>query len=111
MPTAGISCSKLPSTAVCRGYGIRSRRRWPTAALLGSGPVQTPVPSNSTPTATPSAVDTDLFRGTGLARRVLKANPQIEGDPLQFLKATEAYWKVRHQELRQLQPVVWSCTA
>jgi hypothetical protein len=94
MPTAGISCTNIPYTAVCRGSSIGGRRRWATSAVLGSGPVQTPVPTSSSNTPTPGAAETDLFRGTGLARRVLKANPQIEGDPLQFLKATEAYWKV-----------------
>lgn len=34
-----------------------------------------------------------LRNGTGVARRVL-SDPDIEGDPLTFLKATEAYWKV-----------------
>jgi hypothetical protein len=34
------------------------------------------------------------FETTGLARQIL-ARPGIEGDPLAFLKTTEAYWKVR----------------
>lgn len=28
-------------------------------------------------------------------RRIL-SDPDIEGDPLQFLKVTEAYWKVQY---------------
>lgn len=38
-----------------------------------------------------------LRQGNGLARRIL-SDPNLEGDPLAFLKATEAYWKVKQQQ-------------
>lgn len=34
-----------------------------------------------------------LKNGNGLARKIL-SDPNLEGDPLAFLRATEAYWKV-----------------
>lgn len=46
------------------------------------------VPDDPTATA-----EHALLHGNGLARAVL-SDPGIEGDPLAFLKATEAYWKV-----------------
>ena len=40
-------------------------------------------------------VDDTIFKSTGLAKEIL-SRPGIEGDPLAFLKATEAYWKVQN---------------
>ncbi len=31
--------------------------------------------------------------------RAILSDPALEGDPLQFLKVTEAYWTVRHEPL------------
>jgi hypothetical protein len=38
-------------------------------------------------------VNDTMFTGNGLAKEIL-GRPGLEGDPLAFLKATEAYWKV-----------------
>jgi hypothetical protein len=40
-----------------------------------------------------TAAEHALLHGNGLARKIL-SQPGIEGDPMAFLKATEAYWKV-----------------
>jgi hypothetical protein len=54
------------------------------------------VPASSTAAAShdlTAAAEHALLHGNGLARAIL-SQPGIEGDPLAFLKATEAYWKV-----------------
>lgn len=54
------------------------------------------VPASSTaaaPDDLTAAAEHALLHGNGLARAIL-SQPGIEGDPLAFLKATEAYWKV-----------------
>uniref|UniRef100_A0A383W650 Uncharacterized protein n=1 Tax=Tetradesmus obliquus TaxID=3088 RepID=A0A383W650_TETOB len=44
-----------------------------------------------------AAAEHALLHGNGLARAIL-SDPGIEGDPLAFLKATEAYWKALKQQ-------------
>jgi hypothetical protein len=49
--------------------------------------------SSAPPDDLTAAAEQALLHGNGLARAVL-SDPDLEGEPLAFLKATEAYWKV-----------------
>jgi hypothetical protein len=61
------------------------------AATAAAPPAGEPQPLATTTAAQLAEV---LSSGTGAARRIL-SDPAIEGDPLAFLRATEAYWKAR----------------
>jgi hypothetical protein len=66
-----------------------ARIQRPVAALHMPAGSTTALPDDLT-----AAAEQALLHGNGLARAVL-SGPDLEGDPLAFLKATEAYWKVR----------------
>jgi hypothetical protein len=103
--------SMIQTPCIRGGFGHAPRRAppavWRSAAHHTAGAQwRRPAPpraaaaqrSAAAPMAQPSAEEAlshVLRNGTGVARRVL-SDPAIEGDPLAFLKATEAYWKVRH---------------
>lgn len=80
----------------------QTRHAMPRPALITGTPVQPSSSSTGNSSSSSTGTPTDLTaiaadaltHGNGLARKVL-ADPGIEGDPLAFLKATEAYWKVR----------------
>ena len=38
----------------------------------------------------------DELRRSDVDVKAILSDPHLEGDPLQFLKVTEAYWTVRH---------------
>jgi hypothetical protein len=75
------------------------------AAASIQQPAATPaaqMPASSTsalPDDLTAAAEQALLHGNGLARAVL-SDPNLEGEPLAFLKATEAYWKVGAQQQR-----------
>lgn len=78
------------------------------AASIQQGEAAPPAPytlAGSTAAAEPddltAAAEHALLHGNGLARAIL-SDPGIEGDPLAFLKATEAYWKVSERSTNVL---------
>lgn len=91
-----------PNTSrVAYGRGLTSRgptvlhntRRHPCCSLPGSAAAAAPPIADSRQ----ADLEAVLLHGTGVAKKLL-SDPGIEGDPLAFLKATEAYWKaLRHQ--------------
>lgn len=65
----------------------------PLLAAQATRAFAAPPPRASAAPDSIESLEAVLTNGTGVARRVL-SDPGIEGDPLAFLRATEAYWKV-----------------
>jgi hypothetical protein len=82
-----------------------------TSAEHAAASIQQPAAAQHMPAGSTTALPDDLttaaeqalLHGNGLARAIL-SDPDLEGNPLAFLKATEAYWKVgaRHAHVLML---------